>query len=81
VFSDGADYSEPEASATVNIFPQKWLDKVRGTYNPSELAGFPVAQYWSEICAHLNVPVGKNSAHRALENWLENYRPHWPSSW
>ena len=81
VFSDGADYSEREASATVNIFPQKWLDKVRGTYNPSELAGFPVAQYWSEICAHLNVPVGKNSAHRALENWLENYRPHWPSSW
>jgi hypothetical protein len=81
VFSDGADYSEPGVSASVSISPQKWLDKVRSKHNPPELSGFPIAKYWSDICGHMNIPVGQSSAHRALENWLENHRPHWPSSW
>jgi hypothetical protein len=81
VFSDAGDSSEPGASGSVSISPQKWLDKVRGEYSPSELADIPFAKYWSEICTHLKIPVGQNSAHRVLENWLDSHRPHWPSSW
>jgi hypothetical protein len=81
VFSEGVDYSEPEITAAVSISPQQWLDKVRSKRNPPELIDFPVAKYWSDICSHMNIPVGKKSAHLVLENWLENHRPHWPSSW
>lgn len=81
VLSDGADYSEPGVAAPVSMTPQKWLDKVRSKHNPLELNDLLIAKYWSDICGHMIIPVGQNSAHRALENWLENHRPHWPSSW
>ena len=66
-------------NAGIDMSPQQWLDNVRARCAPPELVGVPVAKFWSDICAHLDIHVGGNSARRALDRWRAEQRPNWPS--
>ncbi len=52
--------------------PVNWLSKV------SELRTIPNLRSWQDICAHLGIEVGRDSARRKLKEWVHNKHPKWP---
>jgi hypothetical protein len=68
------------ANAPFSLTPQSWLEEVRRKFHADEFVGFPIARYWSEICSHLGIDVGGNSARRALEAWRSTHKPSWPTT-
>lgn len=52
--------------------PKNWLSKV------PELRTIPNLRRWQDICAHLGIEVGRDSARRKLKEWVQNKRPKWP---
>ena len=52
--------------------PDKWTDSV------PELRSVPNLGSWQDICRHLGIEVGGDSARRKLEDWVQNNHPEWP---
>lgn len=52
--------------------PVNWLSKV------PELRTIPNLRSWQDICAHLGIEVGRDSARRKLKEWVQNKHPKWP---
>lgn len=52
--------------------PVNWLSTV------PELRSIPNLRTWQDICAHLGVEVGRDSARRKLKEWVQNKHPKWP---
>ena len=53
--------------------PNNWLLKV------PELRSVPNLRSWQDICAHLGIEVGGDSARRKLKEWAQSKRPKWPA--
>lgn len=53
--------------------PSDWLSKI------PELRAFTNLRSWKDICGHLGIEVGSDSARRRLNDWVKDNRPKWPS--
>lgn len=53
--------------------PSDWLSKI------PELRAFTNLRSWKDICGHLGIEVGSDSARRRLNDWVKANRPKWPS--
>jgi hypothetical protein len=73
--------SDDDAEPVLHLKPQQWLDKVRTQIGTPELDDLTFANTWKAICDHLEIPIGQDSAHRRLENWIDNHQPLWPSTY
>ena len=65
--SQGAGTKAPTPSAI------QWRSKV------AELRTFEHLNTWKDICDHLRIEVGGDSARRRLQKWVMNNRPRWPN--
>jgi len=52
--------------------PLPWLNTV------PELASLKHLRNWADICKHLHIDVGTDSARRRLKEWAATHRPTWP---
>lgn len=53
--------------------PSDWLSKI------PELRAFTNLRSWKDICGHLGIEVGGDSARRKLNDWVKANRQKWPS--
>jgi hypothetical protein len=53
--------------------PLKWLNNV------PELVSLTHLRNWVDICKHLHIDVGTDSARRRLKEWVATNRPSWPA--
>lgn len=51
---------------------QQWIGKV------PELARNTSLRTWQDICNHLQIEVGADSARRKLSTWVRLHKPSWP---
>jgi len=54
--------------------PQRWALGVSDLRGPT----VPTLNTWRAICDYLKIPVGGDSARRALQKWAVSHRPNWP---
>jgi len=52
--------------------PRDWLSKI------PELHAFTHLRSWKDICGHLGIEVGRDSARRRLKDWVKDNRSKWP---
>ena len=53
--------------------PHLWLNNV------PELMSLKHLRNWADICKHLHIDVGADSARRRLKEWVATHRPTWPA--
>jgi hypothetical protein len=53
--------------------PFLWLNNV------PELVSLKHLRNWVDICKHLDIDVGSDSARRRLKEWVAIHRPSWPA--
>lgn len=53
--------------------PRLWLNNV------PELVSLKHLRNWVDICKHLHIDVGTDSARRRLKEWVATHRPSWPA--
>ncbi len=53
--------------------PLLWLNNV------PELVSLKHLRNWVDICKHLHIDVGTDSARRRLKDWVATHRPSWPA--
>lgn len=53
--------------------PSLWLNNV------PELVSLKHLRNWVDICKHLHIDVGTDSARRRLKEWVATHRPSWPA--
>jgi hypothetical protein len=52
--------------------PRHWIKNI------PELSRRDNLNSWKDICDHLGIEVGRDSARRALERWVKENKPSWP---
>ena len=67
-------YEEGKRRRAPSPNPQRWALGVSELRGPS----VPTLNTWRAICDYLNIPVGGDSARRALQKWAVSHRPNWP---
>jgi hypothetical protein len=53
--------------------PEAWITRV------PELHSITGLNSWKDICDHLRIEVGGDSARRKLRDWVRSNRPQWPT--
>lgn len=68
---EGIRYKVPQRDSSPSS--KEWVARV------PELCSITGLSSWKEICDHLRIDVGGDSARRRLQQWVKNERPSWPA--